>query len=95
MKIETPWGVVDKSSDSFHLDVIELCLKQLNDYQDSGNITSFLQNDICGYKILLKSNNDLNCKIFLRIKSQFKNSKRFKNNIEVINYMKEENLWID
>lgn len=95
-EISTPWGTINSKCDTFATATIFQGLKQLNNYWKNGNNSDHLKRDIQGYKILLESaKQEENCDKFLELKHQaLRNGNRYPDNLAVINFMRENDLFI-
>lgn len=93
--IESQWGSITNECKNVQTKIIFQGLKQLMFYWKNGNKTQYLKKDIQGYKALLDSKyQESNCDKFLYLKHErLKMGERFKDNMEVINYMKSNNFW--
>lgn len=71
-------------------------LPQLKVYELSNkSVSTYLENDIKGYELIIKSGVEDNAKNFIKIKDKRRiNGDRLKDNLAVIDYMKKNNIWI-
>ena len=93
MKIDAPWDVKNTELKTY-MDMIRFFKKQLLYFQKKRD-TEHLRNDLKGYDIVLDSNNEENAKNFINIKREYKKKENLKNNLKVIEYMKNKNIWVD
>lgn len=69
-------------------------LASFRDPRKTKEEADYLEKDICGYGILLDTGVEENVRKFLEIKQNARiNKQRFANNLEIVMYMKTNDLW--
>lgn len=72
-----------------------LQLKSFRNQNKTPEERQYLEDDISGYEEILKSNSEENATSFMVTKSEaMRAGKRFKNNLEIINHLKETGKWL-
>lgn len=90
--VEAPWGDADITCP---LDTIRNTLAQLKYFRREGNESHHLKMDIKGYRMIIQEGLPVNAETFLGIKDDGRSGKgpSFANNVEVVTYMKKNQLW--
>ena len=92
LNVKSPWG--EYSPNSF-LSMVAMFKDQLLHFQKT-NSSAYLKEDIKGYDEILKSKSEKNAENFLFLKRRIKSVELdldLKNNMEIVNYMKESKTW--
>jgi hypothetical protein len=89
-EVNTPWGNFNSAMSL--CDQLKIPLKQLKSYQLTNN-SDHLKKDIEGYEVLIKTGNDENVSLFLDFKKIYKEEGIVKNNLEIVNYIKNLGKW--
>lgn len=96
VKIEAPWTDGEETFEGA-LGMMAQFKKQLLYFQEQ-NDTESIRNDIAGYDLILKSKSEDNAQNFLKFKVDSLCGEidvKFKNNLEVVKYLKEKGEWKD
>ena len=94
-EISSPWGTITSKCENISTKIVFQGLKQLMQFYNQGNHTDYIKADIKAYKMLLDSSKqEHNCDKFLEVKHKaLEIGDKFENNLTIINFMKENNLW--
>ena len=101
---EGEWGKLFTNAESatFHLDCLDHFIKQLKFFLKNNRSPhpKLIAADLKGYKMIRDTGSETIARIFFELKANDREiwvregaERRFKTNIDVINYMKKEGLW--